>query len=363
MSKLGAWHSAAAQLMPVSTPIWDAHTHTGQVDPDGFTNTIEELAGALARVEHAGAVLMTSRDPSGYSKANDRILDEAAASHGIFLPFLRVDPNADGATDEVIRSLDRGHRGIKLHPRGESFRLDHPVVAAVASIASDRRVPVLVHAGRGMPPLGRPVLDLLDANAGLRLILAHCGLSDLAWIAPHAADYRGLLFDTAWWSAADLAALFSWVDPSQILYASDTPYGSPEMSFTVAMRSAVAAGLSEDALKAVFGGNLLGLMDGTLPSKKMGTGRYVSPPVSLIRVTTYLAGAIAGILGGGETAQSIQLAIRACELSSPGDEDVHRAILATLKEVESVGSRRQALDLLVVCASAALTPSVAVPSL
>ena len=40
------------------------------------------------------------------------------------------------------------------------------------------------------------------------------------------ATCPNLLFDTAWWIAADLAALFSLVPPGQILFASDAPYGN-----------------------------------------------------------------------------------------------------------------------------------------
>ena len=61
---------------------------------------------------------------------------------------------------------------------------------------------------------------------GARLILAHAGICDLAWIWRQAAEPPNLYFDTPWWSIADLLALFALVPPGQILFASDAPYGS-----------------------------------------------------------------------------------------------------------------------------------------
>jgi hypothetical protein len=63
-----------------------------------------------------------------------------------------------------------------------------------------------------------------------RLILAHAGICDLAWIWRVAPDHPNLLFDTAWWIPADLEALFSLVPPGQIVFASDAPYGNTFIS-------------------------------------------------------------------------------------------------------------------------------------
>ena len=90
---LGRWHRAAADLLAPGTEVFDAHTHTGDQDPDRTEITAPQLLGRLDDAGHAGAVVMTNRDPGGYPPANDRILAEAAASGGRLVPFLRVDPN------------------------------------------------------------------------------------------------------------------------------------------------------------------------------------------------------------------------------------------------------------------------------
>ena len=43
----------------------------------------------------------------------------------------------------------RGARGIKLHPRAQRFLLNDERLAPVFSLAAERRVPILIHGGRG----------------------------------------------------------------------------------------------------------------------------------------------------------------------------------------------------------------------
>jgi predicted TIM-barrel fold metal-dependent hydrolase len=361
---LAAWNESTLSVLPPRTAIWDAHTHTGDTDPDRFTNTPQQLIGALDRAGHAGAVVCTSADLTGYRHQNERILEETAGSGGRLVPFLRVDPNASDALDEVHRSIEAGHRGIKLHPRSERFRLDHPVVSEIAGIAARRRIPLLVHAGRGMDPLGDAPVRLVDAHPGLELVLAHCGISDLATIAPEARRRSGLKFDTAWWNPADLAALFGWVDAGQIVYASDMPYGSPLMSSTISARAAIQAGLSGAALSAVFGGNLLRMLDGEPPST-LGVGVAGVADPGMLRVASNLFGAIEATFAGITRTQPLELALRATETTPTHHDGLYRAIRTTIEAVLDMHEThpRERLGLLVVACSAALTPAAGHPDL
>lgn len=361
---LTAWNEAALADLPPAVAIWDSHTHTGDTDPDGFTNTPERLLDALDQAGHAGAVVCTSADPLGYRIHNDRVAAEAAESGGRIIPFMRIDPTAADAVGEVRRCLDAGHQGIKLHPRSDGFSLDDPVVGEVAALAAQRRIPLLVHAGRGMSPLGEAPVRLVDANPGLEIVLAHCGISDLARIAPEARSRPGIKFDTAWWNAADLAALFGWVDAGQILYASDMPYGSPFMSSTISARAAVQAGLSGSALSAVFGGNLHRVMAGE-PSAPLGVGVAGVVDPSLFRIASNLFGAIETTFAGITRTQPLELAIRATESTPTPYDGLLRAIRTTVEAVLEMSDThpRERLGLLVVACSAALTPTAGHPDL
>jgi predicted TIM-barrel fold metal-dependent hydrolase len=350
---LRAWHEAALAHLPEGAEVWDAHTHTGGADPGGVATDTPALLGRLDAAGAAGAVMCTSADPGGYDAPNERVLADCVASGGRLVPFARIDPTTGGATDRARAALEAGHRGIKFHPRSEGFGMGHPEVNRVCAVAADAGAPVLVHAGRGMPPLGRPVIDLLDRHDGLTMVLAHGAISDLAWIAPEAAAHPGLLFDTSWWNPADLAALFAWVDASQILYASDTPYGDPIGSFGLTMRSALGAGLGAEALEAVFGGTLRRVLDGERPSGAMGRGRPAAPEAGMLRVASNLYAAIASTFAGRRGTQPLELALRALEAADP--TPMQRTLTATLESARAAEGSEQ-LWLLITACSGAVTP-------
>src|SRR3989440_11437967 len=236
---LPQWLRAIADDVP-GLSFFDAHTHTGSGDPDGFSSSAEELLASLDPIG-ARAVVFTMHEPEGYRAANDRVLAEAAASGGRLVAFCRLDPHHDPVS-EAERCLDAGARGIKLHPRSDQFTLDEPPVRGIFALANERRVPVLIHAGRGIPALGEHALTLADEFPGAKVILAHAAISDLGWIWTRLPEFPNVLVDTSWWNPADLAALFALVPPGQILFASDAPYGPPAVVAVVAVRLAVPAG-------------------------------------------------------------------------------------------------------------------------
>src|SRR4051794_9861288 len=262
---LRPWREAVfASLPPIAS--FDAHTHTGSNDPDGFRCSVDELLDALGQID-ARAAVFTMHEPDGYPPANDRILEEARASGGVLVPFCRLDPRVGGAeaAREAERCLDAGARGIKLHPRAEQFRLEEPETEPLFAVANDRGVPVLVHAGRGIPALGADALDLAGKFPNTRIILAHAAVCDLAWIWRHTPDHPNLFFDTAWWSVQDLLTLFSLVPPGQILWGSDAPYGTPLQSQIMAFRCALQAGVPPEALVSIGGGQMVRLVTGADP--------------------------------------------------------------------------------------------------
>ena len=287
---------------------------------------------------------------------------------GRLVPFLRVDPRLGReALVETKRCLDAGHRGIKLHPRAEQFELSNPTVLGLAELAAERDVPILVHAGRGTPSLGKDAAHLCEAVDNIRLILAHAAISDLSWLGPAAANSPGLYFDTAWWDVTDLLALFAWVPPGRILYASDTPYGHPALAFTLTMRVAVAAGYNSSQLEALFGGTLLRLLEGEQgegPGTAPGDD-FVSGDPGLLRVHSSLHGAIVSAFARGDATEPVSLARLGCEVPEHARHaKVYRAIAATLDNIDLVnGPRRDVVRPLIVAATAALTPAVAVPEI
>jgi uncharacterized protein len=308
--------------------LYDAHTHVGANDPDGFTQTPEQLLRALAPAGARG-VVFPMHEPSGYREANDFVIEAASESDGVMVPYCRVDPR-DSAVLEATRALDAGARGIKLHPRAEQFTLDVPGVRELVALADERRVPVLIHAGRGIPALGEDTVALSGEFPDAKLILAHGAISDLAWLWKVMPEHPNLFVDTAWWNPADLMALFCLAPPAQILWASDSPYGLPVMSAVVALRCALQAGLSPEAVRSIAGGQMERLLEGEPGADAGPAPRRVAPlDPHLERVVTHLVSAMGRAFARADPEEPIALARLACAVGE--DEDCAPVCSAVLE--------------------------------
>ena len=328
------WLDRLREEVPDIDPL-DAHTHIGFNDPDGYSCSSKELTDSLERID-ARAFVFPMHEPDGYSAANDMVIDEAQASDGRLFPFARLNPH-DDALAEAERALARGARGIKLHPRAEQFTLDHAGLQPVFALANERRLPVLVHAGRGIPALGRHSVDATGRYPGMRLILAHAGISDLAWIWRETPDHPNLFFDTSWWSPSDVQALFALVAPGQILMASDAPYGSPTWATVMSARNALQVGLDAEQTRGVLGGQALRLVNGEEPldlGPAPGVDGLSRDPL-LDRVYSFLMSALGQMFQGVEPAETLALVRLACDVGDDAPQaPVCRWVLELLDQRE-----------------------------
>jgi uncharacterized protein len=162
--------------LPPSAGIFDAHTHLGD-DIDGMSGRYDELLGVMDRYGISRCNVFCLDEPDrhpGFRAANDRTLEFAARSNGRLIPFVRLDLTEEPIA-EAERCLDGGARGIKLHPRAQKFLLDDGRLAPVFAIAAERRVPILIHGGRGLPPIADHLSTLVDRYPEAQLIIAHAG--------------------------------------------------------------------------------------------------------------------------------------------------------------------------------------------
>ncbi|HWK30388.1 MAG TPA: amidohydrolase family protein [Solirubrobacter sp.] len=311
------WDSIQASHGPFE--LFDAHTHIGANDPDGMKQSPAELM-AVMEAAAARAVVFPMHEPSGYPAYNDVAVQAALASGGRLVSFCRLDPR-DSPVAEARRCLDAGAVGIKLHPRAERFTLHEPGVREIVAVAHERRVPVLIHAGRGIPALGQNTVELASEFPDARLILAHAAISDLAWLWRVLPDHPNVFIDTAWWNPADHIALFSLVDPSHIVWASDSPYGLPVTAAWTHARCALEAGLGVDALRSIMGGQIARLVAGEDPlwvGPAPGPGAVDALHPLLERVFTHLVSAIGRAFGGGDPEEPLALARLACAVGEDG---------------------------------------------
>jgi predicted TIM-barrel fold metal-dependent hydrolase len=311
-----------------SPMLFDAHTHVGQNDPDNFKQSPDELLGFL-RAANARALVFAMHEPDGYEAANDAVLDAVADSDGTLSALCRVQPRDPGALDMARHCMDRGAVGIKLHPRAEGFGMEEPAVRDLVALAHERRGIVLMHAGRGIPALGSNTVAYAKEFPDARMILAHCAISDLAWLVRELPEHPNVFVDTSWWHPSDMMALFCLAPPGQVLWASDSPYGQPLPSAIGSLRCALEAGLTHEQIAGCFGGQIERLVAGEEP---LQLGPPPGPPAApldlmLDRVIAHLTTAMGRAFVGAELTESLGLARLAAGV---GDDHPQAKVCATI---------------------------------
>ena len=330
---MAQWDEGLRRELPEGAEIFDAHTHLG-TDIDGMVGLYDVLESGMDKYGISRCFVFCLDEPDrhpGFRAGNDRTLAFAEQSRGRMIPFARLDL-AEGPVGEATRCLDRGARGIKLHPRAQRFLLNDQRLAPVFALAAERKVPVLIHGGRGLPPIADDLAHLVDRYQDAQLIVAHAGIADLAALADRLGGKAGVFFDTSVWSPIDLLSLYRLVGPEQVVYASDYPYGQQPASLLIAVRTARLAGLDEQEVRDVLAGNANRIANGEpprTPSPPKGFETFAQP-MTFARIHQYLSMATpllwtrqqdnVGVLG---------LALNACNDRSNG----HREELEQIREL------------------------------
>jgi hypothetical protein len=225
-----------------------------------------------------------------FRAANDRTLAAAERSDGVLIPFVRLDLDME-PIEEATRCLDRGARGIKLHPRAQRFHVGDERLAPVFALAAERRVPILIHGGRGLPPIASELHRLVEENPGAQLIVAHGGIADLAALSERLGGRPNVFFDTSVWSPIDLLDVFHRFSPEQALYASDFPYGQQPDSLLLSLKVARAAGFDDEQIRDLLSRNAERIANGE-PSRETtppSSRRTIEQPLAFARIHHYLS--------------------------------------------------------------------------
>jgi uncharacterized protein len=294
-SIVDAYATQLAAELPDNSYLFDVHTHLGH-DIDGMNGWYEELTEVLDRYgfDRAFTFCMDEfdREPA-FRVPNDRTLAHAQRAGGQLIPFVRLDLT-EQPVEEARRCLELGARGIKLHPRAQAFSLDDARLPPIFELAIEHSVPILIHGGRGLPPIAEHLAVLIRRYEDVRIIIAHAGIADMGALAGALGGLPGVFFDTSVWSAVDLLDLFRQVSPEQVVYASDYPYGRQPNSLLMAIRTARVAGFDERQLRAMLGETARSIVDGgSLPHlsapREMKT---LGQPLTFARIHQYISMAV-----------------------------------------------------------------------
>ncbi len=324
------WEEELRRELPENAYLFDVHTHLGN-DIDGMVGSYEELSSVLDRFGFEGAFMFCldehDREPA-FTVPNDRTLAHAERSQGRLVPFVRLDLTTR-PLEEARRCLDLGARGIKLHPRAQAFALSDERLQPIFALAVERDVPILIHGGRGLPPIAEDLEALVRRNEGVRLIIAHAGIADMAGLAGRLGGIPGVFFDTSVWSGLDLLDLYRQIAPEQVLYASDYPYGRQPNSLLVAVRTAKLAGFDDKQLRLMLGGSARRMQAGEALEPLSGPKGPTSlvQPLTFARIHQYISMAVPMLwLRQRDAIGAIGLAVNASRERSNGHPDASERI-------------------------------------
>ncbi len=235
-----------------------------------------ELAGAADIVETMDAQGVDLsvvfgfpwKNPDTCRRHNDYIIEAVARFPGRLKGFCCVDPLHPSAPDEVARCLDAGLSGVGELAFYEMGFPDHCLkcLDPIMAICAERNVPALIHTNEpvghaypGKAPLGlADIYGLASRFPKNRVVLAHWGGGIFFYNLLKKAVREALAnvwFDTAaspyLYAPEIYAAALRLAGPDRILFGSDFPLIRPMRYF----REVAAAGLSEEEISAILGGN------------------------------------------------------------------------------------------------------------
>lgn len=197
--------------------MFDAHVH---LFPDGLLSAIYRwfredgwhLPYALPHVDllrrleregvHGASVLLYAHRP-GIAAGLNAWLRDLVRRHPWLVPFGTVHPDDEDMAGEVRRCLDEyGFAGIKVHCNVQRVAPDDPRLEPLFALAEERRVPIVIHAGRLPYPDAftgaHRFRRLLARHPALRVQVAHLGADEWEAFFGLLDEYEGVVLDTAW---------------------------------------------------------------------------------------------------------------------------------------------------------------------
>jgi len=162
---------------------------------DGTADTL------LAKGTQAGidrfVVLPVAMRPDRTRHINDFILEQVATQPR-FVGFGTVHAAMENITDEVEYIMEKGLRGIKMHPDFQTFGIDDPRLFSAYEAISGR-IPVMLHMGDQRYDYSHParLKHLLELFPNLQVIAAHFGGYSMYETAYELLNKTNCVFDVS----------------------------------------------------------------------------------------------------------------------------------------------------------------------
>ncbi len=237
--------------------IIDAHSHLGFRYDLGMDDV--EL---LRRMDRAGVdMAVCFSQPVVWN--NDYVLEKAKEHPDRIIPFAGVNPWRATARDDLRGWIERGARGVKLHPVRDSYSLaEKRLVDPIFQVCAERKVPILCHGLDEWSNTPWQFHEMARRFPEVTLIMAHGGHN---WLREDAIEVvkrnPNLYVESSIMYSGYVRRYVEEVSPERVLMGTD----SPVEVFEVEMKKIEMAVDDKRHRALVMGGNLariLGLTGG-----------------------------------------------------------------------------------------------------
>lgn len=198
---------------------------------DGRVDTLLRLGGEAQVDRHV--IHSVATRPRTVAHINDFIAGCVRAHADRFVGFAALHPDTPDIRGEILRAMDLGLAGVKLHPDIQGYPLDGvPALRMIGEIAG--KLPLLVHAGDKRYHYSNPsqVAKVLKAFPELTVIAAHFGgWSEWEEASEALVEFPNLLVDcsSSFYALSPEAALalIRRFGADRVLFGSDYPMWTP----------------------------------------------------------------------------------------------------------------------------------------
>lgn len=236
--------------------IIDLHNHLGEPAGTRYRQTSDEL---LRRMDRAGIDLaVVFSFPFGHP--DNEYVARAVDEHPDRLTgFVMVSPFAPEAPVKVLeRYVERGFRGIKLHPAAHGYKLSElPVCRDILDFARDHELPVIVYSGDELYATPWQVFVAAREYPSVTFVMAHSGFMMLTNDAVMVAERcPNVLLEHSSGISLGVTQSVATLGAHRVVLGSDTPY----MDFEVELYKIRASVADTSDQQQILGGNATRLL-------------------------------------------------------------------------------------------------------
>lgn len=176
------------------------------------------------------------------SVTTDFILN-VCKKHSEFIPFASVDFSKGDFIDQLKRYMEKGAKGLKIHPVLQMIRPDDSRLLKLMEEFQKYSLPAYFHAGParlGMKwtevetfayPKNFP--NLVKQFPRVNFIFAHMGLGFFEEIISMARAFGNVYFDTSFQPECNVSKALKRAGPEKVVFGSDFPIGSQSATLKI----------------------------------------------------------------------------------------------------------------------------------